>query len=163
MVAWIILIICLCFPWDIILRDFMSYSRGNMKIIENPAWVFYIEKPDFDNDKIGKWMCFFKGRDFIAKLCQEAVEKGVVAEAKHSNANEGVSCFYLNCDDMASHKKVIEFFLNNNLIRKTKNGKLYNISFKMNKQTQAGEYGKDFKSEIKLEQFVDLNTGDWII
>ena len=125
MVAWIILIICLCFPWDIILRDFMSYSRGNMKIIENPAWVFYIEKPDFDNDKIGKWMCFFKGRDFIAKLCQEAVEKGVVAEAKHSNANEGVSCFYLNCDDMASHKKVIEFFLNNNLIRKTKNGKLY--------------------------------------
>ncbi len=134
-----------------------------MRIIENSMWVFYLDRPDFDNNKVGKWMYFFKDRDFIAKLCQEAVENGVVAEAKHSNANEGVSCFYLNCDDIDLHKKVIKFFLDNNLIRRTKNGKLYNISFKKDKQTLAGEYGKDFTSEIKLDQFIDLNTGDWII
>ena len=108
-----------------------------MRIIENSMWVFYLDRPDFDNNKVGKWMYFFKDRDFIAKLCQEAVENGVVAEAKHSNANEGVSCFYLNCDDIDLHKKVIKFFLDNNLIRRTKNGKLYNISFKKDKQTLA--------------------------
>lgn len=35
-----------------------------------------------------------------------------------------------NDDDIDGHRRDIEFFLKNNLIRKTKKGKLYNISFK---------------------------------
>ena len=45
------------------------------------------------------------------------------------------------------------------MIKKTKSGKLYNIGFKYDSQTRNCEYGDDFKAEIKLEQFVDLNTG----
>ena len=45
---------------------------------------------------------------------------------------------------------------------KTKTGRLYNISFKFDDQTRAGEYGADFKGAIKLAQFIDLNTGEWI-
>lgn len=38
---------------------------------------------------------------------RQAVENGVVAEAKHSNTSEGVCFFYLNCDDMEAHKRII--------------------------------------------------------
>ena len=36
----------------------------------------------------------------------------------------------------------IQFFLDNDLIRKKKDGGLYNISFKFDTQTRAGEYGE---------------------
>ena len=54
------------------------------------------------------------------------------------------------------------FMMDNELILKTKTGRLYNISFKFDDQTRAGEYGADFKGVIKLAQFIDLNTGEWI-
>ena len=57
---------------------------------------------------------------------------------------------------------IFDFFLENKLIRRTKTGRLYNISFKFDEQTRAGEYGSDFKAEIKLEKFVDLDTGEWL-
>ena len=41
--------------------------------------------------------------------------------------DDGVSCFYLNDDDLEGHRRVIEFFIKNDLIRKSKKGKLYNI------------------------------------
>ena len=48
------------------------------------------------------------------------------------------------------------------LIRKTKTGRFYNISFKFDDQTRAGIYRENFDGVIKLAQFVDLNTGEWI-
>ena len=39
--------------------------------------------------------------------------------------------------------------------------RLYNISLQLDDQTRAGEYGEMFQSEIKLEQFLDLYTGEW--
>ena len=74
----------------------------------------------------------------------------------------GVIYFYLNGDDIENHRRVIRFMMDNELIQKTKAGRLYNISFKFDDQTRAGEYGADFKGVIKLAQFIDLNTGEWI-
>lgn len=51
----------------------------------------------------------------------------MVLEAKHCDAPDGASCFYLECDDMESYKKVTQFFMDNDMIQKTKTGKLYNI------------------------------------
>lgn len=56
----------------------------------------------------------------------------------------------------------INYFIENGLIRRTKAGKLYNISFKLDSQTLDGQYGSDFQSEIKLANFVNLETGEWI-
>lgn len=82
-----------------------------MQVLNLGPWVFYIEgKPEFDSHKVGKWMYFFKDYDRVSELCRRAVEEGIVLEAKHSNAGDGVSCFYLECDDMDRHKKVIQFF-----------------------------------------------------
>ena len=135
-----------------------------MRVVKNPAWVYYLADtdPHFDETKVGKWMYFFGDRQFVEKICREAIEQNIVEECKHSNADDGVSCFYLNDDDLESHRRVIEFFIKNDLIRKTKKGKLYNISFKHDTQTLAGEYGDDYHSDIKLEEFVNLETGEWI-
>ena len=89
------------------------------------------------------------------------MDEKIVVETKHTNAEKGVACFYVNGDEIDSHKKVIEFFLANKLIKTTKAGKLYNISFKYDRQTREGQYGENFAGEIKLEQFIDLSTGKW--
>lgn len=134
-----------------------------MKIVRQLGWVFYVaDNIEFDNHKVGKWMCFFKDKEFAEMICKNAVVNNIVKEAKHTDGPEGVACFYLHYDDNEAHKKVIQYFLENELIRKTKVGKLYNISYKLDDQTRAGEYGADFNSEIKLEKFVDLTTGEWI-
>ena len=124
-----------------------------MKSINLGGWIYFLNgKEDLlEKHKCGKWMYFFGNREFVESICRKAIEEDVVYECKHSDAEEGVACFYLNGDDIENHKRVIQFFLDNDLIRKTKAGKLYNIGFKFDDQTRAGEYGGDFKAEIKLE------------
>ena len=57
---------------------------------------------------------------------------------------------------------MIAFMLEHGLVRKTKSGKLYNIGFKLDDQTRAGEYGTGFKARITLSDFVDLETGEFL-
>lgn len=134
------------------------------KVFENEFWVYYLNEYllYLDEAKSGKWMYFFSDRGFVESICRRAVDEGVVAECKHSNAGDGVACFYLNDDDLEGHKRVIKFFIDNNLIRRTKAGRLYNISFKRDRQTLSGEYGNDYSSDIKLSDFVSLQTGEFI-
>ena len=134
------------------------------KVVRLGGWVFYLgeEYEGLNPRKCGKWMYFFANRDRAAELCKAAVDEGVVAESKHSDAPNGVCCFYLNGDDMLAHRRVIEFFLENDMIRRTKAGRLYNISFKYDDQTRAGEYGDAYEGQIKLAQLIDLKTGEWI-
>lgn len=135
-----------------------------MKTMELGPWIFYLgENIGIDRNKCGKWMYFFDNKEFVSKICENAIKMNIVNEAKHNNEEKGVSCFYLNVDDIEGHKKVISYFIENNLIQRTKSGKLYNISFKLDSQTRAGEYGSEFKSDIKLEKFINLETGEWIL
>ena len=118
-------------------------------------------------DKCGKWMYFFDDQEIAQKICQKAIDKGVCYECKCTDMEltaqpTGVICFYLNGDDIENHKRVIAFMMDNNLIKKTKTGRYYNNSFKFDNQTRAGEYGADFEGKIKLDQFIDLQTGEWI-
>ena len=138
-----------------------------MKVVNIPGWIYYLgDEPLLEGSKVGKWMYFYRnkeGWEFAKKMCQKAVESEIVSEAKCSVIPiQGVSCYYLNIDDDAGHKRIIHFFMDHDMIQQTKTGKLYNISFKLDTQTQARKYGSDFQSELKLEQFVDLNTGEWI-
>ena len=128
------------------------------------GWIWYTgdTEPNFDEHKCGKWMYFFDDREFVEKICAEAVKTSAIMECKHTDGPSGVSCFYLECDDTDAHRRILQFFLDNNLIRRTKAGRLYNIGFKLDDQTRAGEYGTDFKAEIKLDRFIDLGTGEWI-
>ena len=132
---------------------------------ENEYWIYYRrnDKEILDPHKCGKWMYFFKHNfDKADRLCKKAVSYDICCSAKHSNKEEGVCCFYLNIDDIERHKKVLKFFLDNRLIRRTKDGHLQNIPFKLDEQTLAGEYGKDFHAKLRLEKLVNLETGQFL-
>ncbi|WP_251547740.1 hypothetical protein [Pumilibacter intestinalis] len=144
-----------------------------MHIEKDLVWTHYIAETDtIDKEKCGKWMSFFGGDldkiFFVEDVCKEAVERGIVEQAKHTSSThyivkgEGVMCFYVNGDDNDGHRRIISYFLEKGLIPKTKAGKFYNISFKYDKQTLDNEYGSDFSSDIKLNQFIDLYTGKWL-
>lgn len=135
-----------------------------MKTLNLRGYIFYISDnwTNHNTNKIGKWMYFFNNKDFISKICKKAIEKNIVDTCKHTNDNDGVACFYIEYDNLNAHRKVINFFLENNLIPKTKNGRYYDISFKTDEQTLNGEYGNDFKAKMKLHQFIDLKNGKWI-
>ncbi len=129
------------------------------------GWEFFVSipHPQFDEDKVGKWMYFSDDPVRCRELVSKAVTNGIVAEAKYAYPDGGVCCFYLHIDDVKGHKRVIEYFLENDMIKRTKAGKLHNISFKLDSQTDAGEYGVDYTAELKLEQLMDLATGEWKI
>lgn len=115
------------------------------------GWFWYISKDEkiLEREKCGKWMYFFTNQELAQQVCQKAIDEEVCYECKCTDiaiteTPQGVVCFYVNGDDLENHKRVIQFMMDNNLIRKTKTGKLYNISFKYDTQTRAGEYGTDF-------------------
>ena len=138
-----------------------------MKVIDSEGWRYFIgDDSGFVNEKVGKWMCFFngqEGRKYIEERCREVVEQEIVWEAKCTNSFEGVACFYLNIDDIERHKKILQYFIDHDMIRRTKTGKLYNISFKLDDQTISGVYGDAFQAELKLESLMDLKTGKWLV
>lgn len=133
------------------------------KIIKADCWVFYLSKyySILDENACGKWMYFFNDVAFAKEICEKAITEGICYEAKHSNSSEGVCCFYVNGDDAEGHRRIITFMIQNNLIRKTKTGRFYDLSFKYDQQTNRGEYGDCFEGSIKLNQFIDLSTGKW--
>lgn len=94
-------------------------------------------------------MDVLENKAWASKLCEETVSLDIVAEAKHSDADSGVCCFYANIDDMRRHRKILTYFIENNMIRQTKSGKYYDISFKKDEQTDQGEYGEGF-SRIEI-------------
>ena len=136
------------------------YLRETINQIKVFDWVFFLkDDKELKKTKCGKWMYFFSDKYWAKKMCLKAVEENVVCEAKYTDDTTGVACFYLNIDDYERHKKVIEFFLKNNLIKKTKAGNYTNIAFKLDRQTSSKKYGKDFKGIMHLSDFVDLKTG----
>ena len=52
--------------------------------------------------------------------------------------------------------------LEHGLVQRTRTGRLYDIPFKFDEQTRAGEYGASFHARITLSDFVDLETGSFI-
>lgn len=143
-----------------------------IKVIHNYAGWFYFFSTSLHRlkrDGCGKWMYFFdaNGQEFAKEICKKSIDKNVCLESKCTdikfrNSPTGVVCFYVNADDIEGHKRIIKFMMDNDLIRKTKTGKYYNISFKLDDQTRADEYGNKFEGKIKLSDFIDLETGNFI-
>lgn len=69
----------------------------------------------------------------------------------------------MNCNRRTTLAKSNSVFLDNDMIQKTKSGRLYGISFKLDDQTRVGGYGESYSGNIKLEQFMDLQTGEWLV
>lgn len=134
------------------------------------GWDFYFTRLLAENKSSGKWMYFFDKYNFekAENLVKEAVSSGICREAKHTDKetleilNSGVCCFYCRATNEKEMKRIIKFFLDNGMIQRTKSGKYYNISFKYNTQTEKREYNSNFVAEIKLSDYIDLYTGEFI-
>jgi len=155
-------------------EDFNAIINGN--IFEDKAWIHYWKTRQKINN-CGKWMIFFNANnyEFVKEICIKAINEKIINSCKHTafeidslihekseKYNSGVICFYLDGTLDTEHKKVLKFLKNNDLIRKTKTGKLYNISFKFDDQTRMGEYGNKFNPIIKLSDFINLETYEFI-
>lgn len=139
---------------------------------ENLAWVYYQADRTDGNDIVGKFLTY--GRrpvpEEVRATIRKAIETGIVDHVKHSNTESGyvnpnardkdtyVICWYCS-DDREKLQRLAEFLVENDMIQKTAKGRLYNMAFKYDSQTRAGEYGDRFVAEIKLENFIDLDTG----
>ncbi len=139
-------------------------------MIRQFGWYWYLSGQEnlLEKHKCGKWMHFFENQEFAQQICQKAIDENVCYECKCTDmetamAPTGVICFNLNGDDIENHKRVIQFMIDNDLIKKTKTGRFYNNSFKFDDQTRAGEYGADFEGKIKLDQYINLQTGEFIV
>ena len=94
-------------------------------MINMGGWYWYLsgEEEKLDRHKCGKWMYFFDDQSFAQKICEKAIREGACYECKCTDMAEqmvptGVICFYLNGDDIANHKRVLQFMIDNDLIRK---------------------------------------------
>ena len=146
----------------------MQMEEVKMEKFRGWCWYLTDKAKLLEKHKCGKWMHFFDDQKFAMSICEKAIAENVCYECKctdmeTTDCKRGVICFYLNSDDIENHHRVIQFMIDYQLIQKTRKGKFYNISFKFDDQTRAKKYGKDFIGVIKLEHFIDLNTGKWII
>ena len=120
------------------------------------------EIPEHYRNKTGKWMLYLNDAFLADRVCQKAIEQGIVYSCKHLlDLDEGPTCFYCEFDDEEAHKRIIQFMIENRLIDRRQDGRLTNISYKLDQQTRNGEYKETFKAIFKLWDFVDPYTGEW--
>ena len=140
-----------------------------MEITESDPWVYFTRPPEdgeqpLDEHLTGKWMHFYHNPRFEDVLCREAIREKIVLSckyAKHFTAPQGVTCFYININDYASHKKLLLFMMKHHLFQ-TRAGTLQNSPFKMDVQTKLSQYGSGFKRLLTLGDFFDLHSQQWI-
>ena len=142
-----------------------------MMEINCDTWYWYLSGKETETltEESGKWMLFFPAAELkkARNVCKKAITEKVCVLSKCRDMravheDEGVMCFYVNADDAEGHKRIIRFMLDNNLVPRTRTGRLYDMSFKLDKQTEQGEYGDKFVAVLKLHDFIDLNTGNFL-
>lgn len=139
-------------------------TKPEYEVITDGYWAHIFSLKYSRIEHPGKWMYYTKPGDFESafKLCENAVKLGVCTEAKCSEFTN-VCCFYCEATDYSQHKSIISYFIENNMIRKTKDGRYYNISYKLDEQTYANEYGDKYVPCLKLGDIIDLYTGEFLL
>lgn len=133
------------------------------------GWWWYYEGERENLPHIdGKFMTFGEGvvPDSMQEIILSGLHEGVTPLVKHthpdriaeSDKSTWVIIWYSD-DSKESLQKLALFLYRNDLIQRTKAGRLYNIAFKYDEQTRTGEYGGDFKAKISLDKIMDLDTG----
>lgn len=157
----------------VIILEKLSKAFQSVKTQDNAlrfgGWYWYSssEKNKLNTKKCGKWMIFFSDQKFAREICLKAIQQKACylckcIDMETRKCKTGVICFYQNGDDIDNHKRIINFMIENNLIKRTKTGRYHNNSFKFDYQTRNKEYGDDYERKITLSMFIDLNSGEWI-
>lgn len=132
-----------------------SDSKSGVKVLVSDEWVRYYgdTESELNLDMVGKWICAYTKKDFAEHISRKAIVEGVVSACQHSNADEGIICFYVNGEDLEEHRRLISWMLSHDLLHRDENGVLDNIEFTYDMQTTTKE------TDFTLESFVDLVSG----
>lgn len=133
-----------------------------MYVNSNEDWMRYSKHGDWKLSNIkngGKWMHYYKEREFATEIVNKAIEAGIVEYAKHTKGASGIVCLYCSGDDLDAHLLVINFMRENNLIRLTKDYNYFDVSFKFNGQSWSKQFGPNLEGMIKLSDFINLENG----
>ena len=149
-------------------EDFEKTIRkdDNIEIFDLMNWTF-VELVHHYREFDGFWQ-IYAPNEFTEDLIQylvDAVEHGALDSGRvdTSYQKESTVCLlHCNSKDHEAMKDILKYLMATNKIPKTQAGKLYNISYKFNAQSQAGLTGDKFVALIKLEDFVDLYTGEFL-
>lgn len=97
----------------------------------------------------------------IKEKLKELIGSGFIPLVKYPSTPKRscVLCLYTTSDknEMAN---LCKFMIDNGIIRKTSNGEYKNLSYKKEEQTKNDKYGDKFNADIKLSDFINLETGD---
>ncbi len=134
-----------------------------MYIGQNNDWMRYSSLGNWHLSSIkncGKWMFYFNSQEFAIEIINKALTDNIVSYAKHTKGDSGICCLYASGLDFENHLRVIDFMIENNLVRLTNNLSYFDTTFKFNSQSWAKEYGNPFEGTIKLSDFINLQTGN---
>lgn len=87
------------------------------------------------SETLGKWMSrfTFENQELAEQMCERAVSEGICSEAKYTILDKagqaGVMCFFAPCNSDSQIKTVLNWMIENDLVRRTKAGNLFNIRF----------------------------------
>ncbi len=133
-----------------------------MYISNNQDWVRYTTDDTWKLSHIkdcGKWTVFYNNKDTAKQLIEKALQTNITTHAKHTKGNQGVICFYASATNLQQHRVVINFLIENQLLRITNDLTYADSSFKFNGQSWSKQYGNQFKDLIRLSHFINLETG----
>lgn len=103
--------------------------KSAVREYKQSGWNFFTgDKTNTLGATCGKWEYHFTDSSFAHYVCREAIAQGAAAAAKMSDAGKGVCCFYINGNDMEAHKRMLEFMLCKNLIRRRGAGRIRSCS-----------------------------------
>lgn len=134
-----------------------------MEIKRIDRWTYYLGKgyEDLEYEPcVGKWLIFTK-QEKAREMCEKAISRRAVVEAKHSDDENAVCCFYIVEDDIKGHEKFLKFCLENDYLPKNKNGTYTNIAIKLDFETELNNHGIISSPSTHLSNYIDLKTGEW--
>lgn len=114
-----------------------------------------------ENGEFGKWMVFVRDKETSLNILQKASDENICSHMKMPDfihQHNGPICFYCDAADYFGHLKILLFMIENHLIRRKKDGGLYNISFKLDNQTHNNEYGSSYNAKIQLSDIINPYT-----
>ncbi|PGX01696.1 hypothetical protein COE40_19200 [Bacillus cereus] len=145
--------------------------KDELVSMRSGGWCWYGTDTFKETDNVGKFMTFVKDdiSNELQELILKAIKQGATTLIKHTDPRTinfnpfvkdgSLAIIWYSTDEEKALKGLAKFLIDNDLVRKTKAGKYFNISFKYDDQTRNGEYGEQFKASISLKDLMDLDTG----
>lgn len=131
------------------------------EVISNTVYYCIDKRPVFDSGKTGAWMYTYTSVGKADQVCRAAIENGIVQQCMHPDCPVGTAVFLVDYDDYDTHRRILQFFIDNKLIPTDKAEGYLDIPFYIIVPSESIESGMNFTAFLRLSDFVDIRTGEF--